>query len=108
MLTIDFNVKSGEHLLTATTQNISAKGLCCSLSHHIPMFTKLSICLMVPNPSDSSHEETDEVDCEGVVVRVEKEDDENGTIYRTAIFFTHIDEESIDKIENYVRAHENS
>ena len=102
---LDLNVKSGDHFITTTTQNLSAKGLCCTLSHHIPLFTKMQICLMVPNPADSSHEETDAVTCDGVVVRVSKCHMEESTVYQTAIFFTDIDADSASKIQDYIDAH---
>jgi len=104
-VTLDFSIKSGEHLLTASTENLSAKGLSCILSHHIPLFTKLSICLMVPLPEDESREEMDAVNCDGVVVRVEKSLLEGEEVFNTAIFFTHIDKDAVAKVQGYVQTH---
>lgn len=104
---IDFNIDGGDHLLTGSTENISPKGLCCELSHHIPLFTKLEMCLMVPDPKDESHEEMDAVRCEGAVVRVDKIDSEPEPVYKTAVFFTHIDESGSEKLNNYIQYHSN-
>jgi len=107
-LSLDFHVQSGDNLLSATTTNVSAKGLSCVLGHYIPLFTKLNICLMIPDPSDQTHEETMAVNCEGAVVRAEEEPSENSSVYRTAVFFTNLDENSAAKLNEYIEAHKDS
>ena len=104
---VDFSIKSGEHLLSASTENISAKGLYCPLNHHIPLFTKLGICLMIPSPNDTTGEEMEAISCDGVVVRVEKSLVDDNEVFNTAIFFTHIDPAAVEKLQDYVKMHPN-
>lgn len=102
-VSLDLNIKSGEELLAASTINLSAKGLSCMLSHHVPLFTKLGIFLMLPDPCDESHERIGAINCDGVVVRVEKVVKQGEELFSTAVFFTQIDGESISRIQRYLQ-----
>ncbi|HNT34718.1 MAG TPA: PilZ domain-containing protein [bacterium] len=102
-VSLDFNIKSGEQLLAASTINLSAKGLSCMLSHHIPLFTKLGIFLMLPEPEDRSHEKIGPINCDGVVVRVDKVAKQGEERYSTAVFFTQIDKDAVERIQHYLQ-----
>ena len=71
----------------------------------IEPMTKLEMDLQLTVPSSSGADEPDlaSVVCEGIVVRVTPEvPTEDGGPYEIAVFFTHIEPESLAALENHI------
>ena len=90
-----------------TTYDLSANGLSCHLRHPLAAFTKVRITLMVQGAmnSGSSQEASESGECEGVVVRSERNARTKTPIYHTAIFFNSIEDEVAELIQQYVASH---
>ncbi len=82
------------------TKNISASGAYCGLDFKIPEMTKLQVTLLIPS---SDKIQAKKVNCEGVVVRVEKKS--HNDKYNVAIYFSKINKSDKKFIEQYVRHH---
>jgi len=75
--------------------NISANGVLCHTVEPIPLMTKMSIALDLP------HLDKGRVECEGIVVRCEPDEQDNNN-FRVAILYTEISEQDRAKIEEFV------
>lgn len=84
--------------LRAETQNLSVCGAYCTLDHFIAPMTKLHLRMELP-----SRERTVQIQCTGVVVRVEPValNAEQGR-YHVAIFFTDLSDRSRATISQFV------
>jgi len=90
-------VANGYDFLT-TTQNISCLGTYCRLDKYIPPFTKIAVRLTLP-VSARKEKEDFRVECKGVVVR--SEDNQDGG-FNIAIFFNEIADTQRKKISQYI------
>ena len=90
--------------LDATALNLCQNGLYCTVTRYIPPFHKLLITMIAPK-----HEETPPrviSQMEGVVVRVEPEQEEAGChTYHVALFFQEISEEQDDALQSLLASH---
>jgi len=75
--------------------NISSNGVLCHTVKPIPLMTKMSIGLILPEPYERRFE------CEGVVVRCEPHESGNEH-FKVAILFTRVDDEDQQAIEAFV------
>ena len=90
------------------TVDLSANGLSCWLDRPLSPFVRVKITLMLPSlaHSGNSHNSLKAVECEGVVVRSDKEGHSpGGPRYHTAIFFNHIGDDAMELIQRYVLSH---
>lgn len=87
------------------TENISASGAYCNLDFNIPEMTKLEITLLIPRAKKMPAKK---IDCEGVVVRKERNAAESEKAYSIAIFFNKIDKADKKFINQYVKHHTQS
>lgn len=81
------------------TKNISASGAYCNVDFEIPELTKLDITILVPR---SEKIPPKKINCQGVVVRIEKA--ENKT-YNIAIYFHNISKSDKKIIKQYIEHH---
>lgn len=81
---------------TTTTQNVSCLGAYCRISKYIPPFTKLNVKLHLP----LADKKPCVVDCRGVIVR--SQDEDNGG-FNIAIFFNEINDSQRRKIAQYLK-----
>ena len=90
---------SGAGGVSARSENISRKGISCSIPEHIELFSKLTVSLKVENPAG----ELRKLSCDGVVVRIDPESpDEKVDEYSVAIYFTNLSPDTADVIDNYL------
>ncbi len=75
--------------------NISASGVLCHTAQPIPLMTKMSIALDLPKPVNQR------VECEGIVVRCDPED-QSGETFKVAILYTDVSEDGRKAIEEFV------
>jgi c-di-GMP-binding flagellar brake protein YcgR len=92
-------LKSGE--FSITTKNISRSGVYIVSPHYIDPFTILRIKLIVNHPFEKGKLKK-EIDCEGIIVRVEKIKDKKKTKYGLAIHFITLSEDDGKIIDKFV------
>ena len=75
--------------------NISANGVLCHTVRPIPLMTKMSIALELPEPKERR------IECEGIVVRCDPHDlgDDH---FKVAILYTKIGDDERDAITHFV------
>jgi len=83
------------------TMNISRCGAYCRVNKYIEPMTKMNICLLIPVKKNEKVT-TKKVNCQGVVVRTEPEDQQDS--YNIAIYFNDMTQKDSDCIDNYVRS----
>ena len=95
---------SGRNYAQIDSINVSANGVYFSLPTFIPVLTKLEINLSLPDEeSGPGRQESRSVTCEGVVVRIEPEQEEPGlSKYEVACYFTSIAEKDMEFLESYI------
>lgn len=87
-------VANGYDFVTST-QNISCVGAYCHVEKYVPPFTKIMVKLTLPIAIGNNHN----VECKGVVVRTE--DEENGG-FNIAVFFNEMNIHQRQKISQYI------
>lgn len=101
-LSLDCGIFDDNREVQCLTYDLSSRGLSCLLPREIPLFTKVRVVLQIPEElegteADGSHE----IQCEGVVVRRERADEESPK-FKTAIFFSRINPNDADRLSEYV------
>ena len=87
--------------VTATTENISASGAYCRVSHYLPVMTKVRIRLELPGTHKPRM-----LKCQGVVVRIDPPlADPSHDHYDVAIFFNDLDDRDRIVLAEYVQQH---
>ena len=93
-------IKVGAGVAKVQSLNVSANGVYFVTPTHIPVLTKLSITLLLP---DDDRPDGQSVSCEGVVVRIEPEEpDSSHEDYSIACYFTDILKSDQQKLESYI------
>lgn len=83
------------------TINVSSAGMYFRSPHYVEPMTKLELAFDVP----VGGEELGAIQCEGIVVRVQPElPDDAVDGYEIGVFFTTIDAQSQENLEDYVEA----
>ena len=83
-------------------KDISLSGICCFSGFHLPEMTRVGIILKLPL-STKGGEASDNIKCEGAVVRCEtKHSPAEDPIYELAIFFTEISPESRNILQQFI------
>jgi len=75
--------------------NISANGVLCHTLRAVPLMTRMRVNLDLPKPFNR------QIDADGVVVRCEPHDEEEGH-YQVAILFTRLSDEDHEAIRKFV------
>ena len=88
--------------LVAETLNISRSGAYCCVERYIAPMTKLKMHLLFSLP-EKSKKSARKVSCEGVIVRCEQEEGQEG--YNIAIFFSDINKRDSEFITDYVNSY---
>ena len=95
---LTFSVRdSADAVVRAETINISSRGLYCTTNHRVPLYSKLRVAMELPMDDGDS----EQLDCEGVVVRLE-EDGASAGKFSLAIYFLNIDEASAKRLDGYL------
>ena len=94
--TLSFQIQNGgAGRLAAESINISSRGLYCRAPEPVPVMSKLNISLNLPFPGGKS----ELLECEGVVVRAEKDADGSS---RIAIYFLNFNAAKADILNRYL------
>ena len=101
---IQFKLKTPESDIIAETTDLSCIGVCCQVNKPIPFMSHLMISFALAD--DEEGEDANQVECGGVVVRVEKETAKTShSVYNVAIFFHEIEESEKAKIAKFLARH---
>jgi c-di-GMP-binding flagellar brake protein YcgR len=75
----------------ATSVDLNLGGIYCTLDRHLPLFTKMHIGMALPVLTDQGTQHTFELGFEGVVVRMEPEEDSDDCSgYACAMAFVNV------------------
>ncbi|MCF7870792.1 MAG: PilZ domain-containing protein [Candidatus Omnitrophica bacterium] len=89
--------------LSTQTTNISASGAYCAVSKPVGLMTKLQLTLLIPLPKAKS-KKIKKIECQGVVVRKEKDKENKKFPYRIGIFFNDLDNQDRKFLQSYVNS----
>lgn len=97
---IPLKIKYDNYDTVGQTRDISCIGTYCTVNKHIPLFSKISIILLLPlnNPGKNDY---CSVRCKGAVVRVERNPQDDNE-YNVAIYFNEISRSGRAKLAQYV------
>ena len=103
-ITFVFPGKNVEEPLHATSVNISLNGIYCIVNRYIPLFGKILITLL--DPTHNGHPNQIVLQSEGVVVRIEPEQEEAGrTEYAVAFYFPSLSQQQQTALKDLIEAH---
>ncbi len=99
---LQFKLKTNHFHIVTETINLSCIGAYCQVNKYIPLMTGLEIVLALPHIDEEGEFEC--VECNGLVVRVEKVSFDANTrnAYNIAIYFSEIEDYQKQKIESFV------
>lgn len=99
---LQFKLKTNHFNIVTETINLSCIGAYCQANKYIPLMTVLDIVLALPHVDKDG--EFEHVECNGLVVRVEKVSFDANTrnAYNIAIYFSEIEDSEKQKIESFV------
>jgi c-di-GMP-binding flagellar brake protein YcgR len=100
---IIFEIKTNGSTITAESIDLSCIGVNCRVNKYIHAMTNLKVILALP--CGDQEKEAEYVECNGVVVRVDKASSkaDAGNIYNMAIYFNEISESVKEKIANFLK-----
>jgi hypothetical protein len=85
-LNLAFSEAETHESLNATSINVSMNGVYCTVNQYIPVFEKVLVLFVIPQKAEKTYNLVSQ--CEGIVVRIEPEDEEpERTEYNIALYF---------------------
>ena len=88
-LSISISRAATQEDLDAASLNVSMNGVYCKVNRHLPLFDKVLITFIISQQGETSYNLVSQ--CEGVVVRIEPENEESGrTEYNVALYFQNL------------------
>jgi hypothetical protein len=97
-------ITSGPEGAEGKTLNISTNGVYFQSPKFIDVLTKVRLELVIPAPGTAPGKDQ-KLTCDGVVVRVEPEqEDPTESAYNIAVFFTYIAKSSQDLLARYIKS----
>ena len=97
---IPIKIKNIDFDIVTETKNISCNGAYCQVDRYLAPLTKIKTRILVPSKTKEKHYC---IDCEGVVVRVEKNENDLEDQYNVAIYFEQINKSDIAKINRFIK-----
>lgn len=89
--------------ISTETKDISASGTYCFVNRPVETMTKLKITLLF-SPQKLKPKNIKKINCEGIVVRSEKSNENLQYPYRIAVFFSKIDSKDKKFLQQYVNS----
>lgn len=89
-------------VIESKVRNISCSGIHCQIKCPVQLMSKVVIALLLPSLAGKKSGNFDKIDCEGVVVRIQKVAERDEILYNTAVFFTNLDKKDKEKIAHFV------
>jgi len=97
---VPIKIKNIDFDIVTETKNISCTGAYCQIDRYLAPLTKIKARLLIPSRTKEKHHI---IDCEGIVVRVEKDDHNLESQYNIAIYFENIHKADITKIQRFIK-----
>ncbi len=97
---LPITIKHNGFDVVTETKNISCAGAYCQVDRYIPPFTKVKTTISLPAATNN---QSQYINCQGVVVRVEKENNDLEMLYNIAIYFNEISKANMQKINSFVK-----
>lgn len=97
---LPIKIKNSDFDLVTETKNISCTGAYCQIDRYLAPLTKIKTRLLIPLKTKQKHIT---VDCEGVVVRIEKTNNDLEEQYSIAIYFENVHKADIAKINRFIQ-----
>jgi len=97
---IPLRIRHEDYDLVGQTHDISCIGAYCTINKYIPVFSIISVVLLLP--SKTKKNVVSSVRCKGVVVRIEENQEKNKE-FKVAIYFNRLRQKDRDKISQYVQ-----
>ncbi|MBD3306512.1 hypothetical protein GF339_08930 [candidate division KSB3 bacterium] len=95
---------ASEETLHVEAANVSMNGLYCTVDRYLPLFDK--IVLTFVNPEHAGTPAHILMQCEGIVVRIEPEQEEpQQTAYHVALFFQNLSPRQRDTLQEIIASH---
>jgi hypothetical protein len=87
--------------VNATAANVSMNGVYCTVNCYLPLFDKILITFVLPEESEDSYHLVSQ--CEGVVVRIDPEEETPGcSEYQVALYFNNLSESERDLLQTII------
>jgi hypothetical protein len=103
-LNLSFSRAKVEETLDATSINVSMNGVYCTVNRYLPLFDKVLITFVIPEKIGNSCNIVSQ--CEGIVVRIEPENEEPGrTEYKVALYFHNLSQEERNLLHVLISTH---
>jgi len=99
---IPLKIKDGDFDFITETKNISSIGAYCVTDRYIAPLTKIKITLLLPEGKKNDYQY---LNLKGVVVRIEKQNNDLENKYNIAVFFNDINQTNKDKLNSYIQQH---
>jgi hypothetical protein len=90
--------------ITTESINVGAEGVYCHVGHFVAPLTKLQVTMVLPVKNRKGQVKNEIVKTRAIVVRCQPSGDTQGG-YRIACFFTGLDGQTRNTLEEYVRQH---
>lgn len=97
---VPIKIKNVDFDIVTETQNISCAGAYCQIDRYLAPLTKIKTRLLIPSRTKEKHAI---IDCEGVVVRIEKSDHNLENQYNIAVYFENMHKTDITKINRFIK-----
>ena len=98
---IPLRIKQDDYDFVGQTRDISCIGAYCTINKHIPLFSIISVILLLPLNKGRKDGGTS-IRCKGVVVRIDN-NPQNSKEYNIAIYFNRLREFDKAKLLEYVQ-----
>lgn len=103
-LNLSFSGVKIEETLDATSINVSMNGVYCIVNRYLPLFDKILITFVIPEKFGNPYNIVSQ--CEGVVVRIEPENEEAGqTEYKVALYFHSLSQKERNLLHTLISTH---
>jgi hypothetical protein len=89
--------------ISTQTTNISASGAYCTINKSVDLMTKLRLTLLLPLTKSRS-KKIKKIECQGVIVRKEKNKENKKFPYRIGIFFNDLNNQDRKFLQSYVNS----
>ena len=96
---IQLQVHHENESFSVSTRDVGMNGLSCHLRTPLSLFTKYRFRLYVP----VGDEDRQEIDGEGIVVRVEEVELDGEILFETAFFFQHLEKGHYKILDSYLK-----
>ncbi|MDD5617867.1 MAG: PilZ domain-containing protein [Candidatus Omnitrophica bacterium] len=97
---LPIKIRSEKFDIVAETKDISCIGAYCQVDKYVPPFTKIKATVLLPSDVKDTNQS---INCEGTIVRVEKNDNSLEPQYNIAIYFNQISKTNMSKIDKFIK-----